>query len=171
MEKNLDRIYTYVNPIMYVYVCICMHTYTFIYILIYMHVYCTYIVIYIVRISVVYCMYIYVYTYLHVYFVRKIVSRIDTCIYGYTYNIHRIYISYTSGIHTNTYNIHTIFLEPVFFVYVYWCQYMHVYAVYWRIFGYIRTVTKKYVRSRYMHVYVRIHKYMHVCHILATRTG
>ena len=80
-----------------------------------MHVYCTYIVIYIVRISVVYCMYIYVYTYLHVYFVRKIVSRIDTCIYGYTYNIHRIYISYTSGIHTNTYNIHTICFRTRFF--------------------------------------------------------
>ena len=125
--------YTYVNPIMYVYVCICMYTYTFIYLLIYMHVYYTYIVIYIVRISVVYCMYMYVYTYLHVYFARKVAGRVDTCIYvriricvQYTSHIHLIYIPYTYKYIQYTYN----FFRTRFFVYVYWCQYMHVYAVY-----------------------------------------
>ena len=146
------------------------HSYTFIYLLMYFYVY-----------GDLYCMYcvciLYVYVRIHVFariFARKVAGRVDTYIYVHiliyvqnTSHIQIIYIPYTYKYIQYTYN----FFRNSFFVYVYWCQYMHVCVVYWRIFDYIRTVTKKYVRSRYMHVYVRIHKYMHVCHILATRTG
>ena len=78
------------NTLIYLHI----HAYTYIYIHISTDVFCMYMVIYIVCILVVFCMYMYVYTYLHVYFVRKVAGRIDTCIYVHI----RIYVQNTSHI-------------------------------------------------------------------------
>ena len=153
---------------MYVYVCIHIHSYIYWYICMYI-VRILWFILYVYR-SYIVCIYTYTRICTYILYGKLLVGLIR----AYT-DIRTIYIAYTSHIHLVYIQIHTTYiqfvLEPVFFVYVFWCPYMHVYAVYWRIFGCIRTVTKKYVRSRYMHVHVRIHMYMHVCLILATRTG
>ena len=92
-RSNCWRKYKFIyiqNTLTYLYI----HEYTYIYIHISTDVFCMYMVIYIVCILVVFCMYMYVYTYLHVFFARKVVSRIDTCIYVHI----RIYVQNTSHI-------------------------------------------------------------------------
>ena len=135
-RQNCRRKFVFIyiqNTLIYLH----LHAYTFIYIHISTDVFCMYMVMYMVMYMYVYRLYIVcicTYTRICTYFLhgKLLVGSIRayTCIYGYTYKMHRIYRSYTSHIHTNTYNIHTICLEPVFFVYVYWCPYKHVYVVY-----------------------------------------
>jgi hypothetical protein len=115
--------------------------YTYIYMHISTDVFCMYVcrmmyisMSYIVCMCDVYCTYLHVYTYINVFFVRKVVRRIDTYIYIQYTCIRTIYVHYTE-LYTWVYvKIHTIY------VHFFWepdqnhhfspCTYMHVYAVY-----------------------------------------
>ena len=132
------------------------------YIVFYMYV----LVSYIVCISDVYCTYLHVYTYFNVFLERKVARRIDTVIYIQYTCIRAIYIQYTKSYTCRYVEIHAIY------VHFFWepdpnhhfspCMYMNVYAVYSRINDRYTYLENIYVRSRYMHVYVRICMYLHV---------
>jgi hypothetical protein len=85
-DSNFSLAYTciYIHIPAYIYWCICMYVCHMMYVSMSD----------IVCMCVVYCTYLQVYTYFNVFFVRKVVSRIDThihTIYVYTYSIRTLY--------------------------------------------------------------------------------
>ncbi len=126
------------------------HAYTYIYLLIYFVCILQYIVSYIVCMCVIYCMYMTVYTYIDVFSVRKVASRIDTAVYIQKTCIHTKYIQNTESYTYKYCKIHAIYVhffwEPVQKHPFSHCMYMDVYAVYDCIY-YRYTYSEKNIRQ------------------------